>query len=188
MHVIDQRGGPLCQPGAAVRCMGDTDRQLSPALRLRLCQPGVRLIQGWGVSLDLIPRPPDVLTSAALDMPAGLRGWHVKDVCNLTGKVLVPLRPNIYCACARRAFLDESAAPSRAEPGAQRLPLRGCGPQARAVAAEKMHERVGCLGLPVVGYLRDAQSHIHLAAHHLTLFNMAASGVAKDAQSARGHF
>jgi len=76
----------------------------------------VRLTQGWGVSLDLIPQPPEDLTSAALDMPAGLRGWHVKDVVNLTDKVLVPMRPSIHCACTRRVFLDELAAPRRAAP------------------------------------------------------------------------
>jgi chromosome partitioning protein len=116
MHVIDQRGGPFCQPGAVVRRMGDSDRQPSPALWLQLCQPGVRLTQGWGVSLDLIPQPPDDLTSAALDMPAGLRGWHVKDVFNLTDKVLLPMRPSIHRACTRRVFLDELAAPRRAAP------------------------------------------------------------------------
>ena len=36
------------------------------------------------------------------------------------------------------------------------------------------------LGLPVLAYLRDTQNYIHLAAHGLTLFDVAPSRVEKD--------
>jgi chromosome partitioning protein len=46
----------------------------------------------------------------------------------------------------------------------------------------KSHGFVDNPGLPVVGYLRDTQSHIHLAARDLSVFEMAPSRVAKDMQ------
>ena len=36
------------------------------------------------------------------------------------------------------------------------------------------------LGLPVLGYLRDTQNYIHLAARGLTLFDVAPGRVEKD--------
>jgi chromosome partitioning protein len=42
------------------------------------------------------------------------------------------------------------------------------------------------LGLPVLGYLRDTQNYIHLAARGLTLFDVAPSRVEKDLQQWQG--
>jgi chromosome partitioning protein len=51
---------------------------------------------------------------------------------------------------------------------------------ARTIAADKLQEFVGSLGLPVLGYLRDTQNYIHLAARGLTLWDVAPSRVEKD--------
>jgi chromosome partitioning protein len=51
---------------------------------------------------------------------------------------------------------------------------------ARTIAADKLREFVNGLGLPVLGYLRDTQNYIHLAARGLTLFDVAPSRVEKD--------
>jgi chromosome partitioning protein len=50
----------------------------------------------------------------------------------------------------------------------------------RTIAADKLHEFVDSLGLPVLGYVRDTQNYIHLAARGLTLFDVATSRVEKD--------
>ena len=50
----------------------------------------------------------------------------------------------------------------------------------RTIAADKLQEFVGSLGLPVLGYLRDTQNYIHLAARGLTLWDVAPSRVEKD--------
>jgi chromosome partitioning protein len=51
---------------------------------------------------------------------------------------------------------------------------------ARTIASDKLHEFVDQLGVPVLGYLRDTQNYIHLAARGLTLFDVAPSRVDKD--------
>ena len=54
--------------------------------------------------------------------------------------------------------------------------------RSRTIAADKLHEFVEGLDLPVVGYVRDTQNYIHLAARGLTVFDVAPSRVEKDLQ------
>ena len=51
---------------------------------------------------------------------------------------------------------------------------------ARTIAAGQLREFVDGLGLPVLGYLRDTQNYVHLAARGLTLFDVAPGRVEKD--------
>jgi chromosome partitioning protein len=163
--------------------LGDADRQQSSALWLGLRPPMARPIQTWGVSADLIARPPRDATHVVLDTPAGLHGWRFKDVLKLADKVLVPLQPSIFDIYATRAFLDELAESRHVD--RLQIGIVGMRVDARTIAAEKLHEFVDSLGLPVLGYLRDTQNYIHLAARGLTLFDVAPSRVEKDLQQWR---
>ncbi|MCB2018075.1 MAG: ParA family protein, partial [Hydrogenophaga sp.] len=85
---------------------------------------------------------------------------------------------------ATRAFLDElaqSKQSNRLEVG-----IVGMRVDARTISADKLHEFVDGLGLPVLGYLRDTQNYIHLAARGLTLFDVAPGRVEKDLEQWRG--
>jgi chromosome partitioning protein len=98
--------------------------------------------------------------------------------------VLVPLQPSIFDIYATRAFLDELAQSKSAD--RLEVGIVGMRVDARTIAAEKLHEFVDSLGLPVLGYLRDTQNYIHLAARGLTLFDVAPSRVEKDLEQWRG--
>ena len=50
----------------------------------------------------------------------------------------------------------------------------------RTIAADKLHEFVEGLKLPVIGTLRSTQNYIHLAARGLTLFDVAPGRVERD--------
>ena len=52
--------------------------------------------------------------------------------------------------------------------------------------AEQLHQFVDSLGLPVLGYLRNTQNYGHLAAHGLTLFDLAPGRVARDLEQWQG--
>lgn len=171
--------GYFASQGHAVM-LGDADRQQSSALWLRLRPPVARPIRTWNVSADLIARPPKDTTHVVLDTPAGLHGWRFKDVLKLADKVLVPLQPSIFDIYATRAFLDELAESRHADK--LQIGIVGMRVDARTIAADKLHEFVDSLGLPVLGYLRDTQNYIHLAARGLTLFDVAPSRVEKDLQ------
>lgn len=160
--------------------LGDADRQQSSALWLQLRPLAARPIKSWDVSPDLIARPPRDTTHVVLDTPAGLHGWRFKDVLKMANKILVPLQPSIFDIYATRAFLDELADSRHA--GDVEIGIVGMRVDARTIAADKLREFVDSLGLPVLGYLRDTQNYIHLAARGLTVFDVAPSRVEKDLQ------
>jgi len=164
--------------------LGDADRQQSSALWLRLRPETARPIATWNISHELIARPPRDTSHVVLDTPAGLHGWRFKDVLKLADKVLVPLQPSIFDIYATRAFLDELAETRHADQ--LDIGIVGMRVDARTIAADKLHEFVDSLGLPVRGYLRDTQNYIHLAARGLTVFDVAPSRVEKDLQQWQG--
>lgn len=164
--------------------LGDADRQQSSALWLRLRPPAARPIQTWDLSGDPIARPPKGTSHVVLDTPAGLHGGLFKEALKLADKVLVPLQPSIFDIYATRAFLDELAESRRADK--LQVGIVGMRVDARTIAADKLHEFVNGLGLPVLGSLRDTQNYIHLAARGLTLFDVAPSRVEKDLEQWQG--
>ncbi len=169
--------GYFASQGRAVM-LGDTDRQQSSRLWLQLRPPAARPIRTWDISHDLIARPPRDVTHVVLDTPAGLHGWRFKDVMRMADKVLVPLQPSIFDIYATRGFLDEIAEFRGADK--LKIGIVGMRVDARTIAADKLQEFVGGLGLPVLGHLRDTQNYIHLAARGLTLFDVAPGRVEKD--------
>jgi chromosome partitioning protein len=160
--------------------LGDVDRQQSSALWLKLRPDAARPITTWDIGDDLVAQPPRNTTHMVLDTPAGLHGKRLKAVLKIAHKILVPLQPSIFDIYATRAFLDELAA-SRHTHHVE-IGLIGMRVDARTIATDKLHEFVEGLDLPVVGYVRDTQNYIHLAARGLTVFDVAPSRVEKDLQ------
>lgn len=171
--------GYFASQGHAVM-LGDADRQQSSRLWLQLRPEAARPIRTWEVSQDLIARPPKDVTHVVLDTPAGLHGWRFKDVMRMADKVIVPLQPSIFDIYATRSFLDEIAEFRHADK--LKIGIVGMRVDGRTIAADKLQEFVGGLGLPVLGHLRDTQNYIHLAARGLTLFDVAPGRVEKDLQ------
>jgi chromosome partitioning protein len=158
--------------------LGDADRQQSSRLWLGLRPAAAKPISSWDVSEGQLAKPPKGTTHVVLDTPGGLHGGRFKDVMKLANKVIVPLQPSIFDIFATRTFLDELAEHKKA--GNLQVGIVGMRVDERTIAADKLREFVGGLGLPVLGYLRDTQNYIHLAARGLTVFDVAPSRVEKD--------
>ena len=158
--------------------LGDADRQQSSRLWLGLRPPSARPIATWDISADLIAKPPRGTTHVVIDTPAGLHGWRFSDVIKMATKIIVPLQPSVFDIFATRAFLDQLLQSKHIEKA--QIGLVGMRVDARTIAADRLHEFVDTLGLPVLGYLRDTQNYVHLAARGLTLFDVAPSRVEKD--------
>ncbi len=158
--------------------LGDADRQQSSRLWLGLRPAAARPIQTWDIHADLIARPPRGTTHVVVDTPAGLHGWRFKDVMKMADKVIVPVQPSVFDIFATRAFLDDLAANKHADKS--KIALVGMRVDARTIAADKLHTFVDSLDLPVLSYLRDTQNYVHLAAHGLTLFDVAAGRFERD--------
>ncbi len=158
--------------------LGDADRQQSSRLWLSLRPQAARAIGAWLLDQEQIARPPKGTTHVVLDTPAGLHGRRFKDIMRRADKVLVPLQPSLFDIFATRAFLDELA--QNAHAARTQVGIVGMRVDARTIAADKLNAFVQSMGLPMVGYVRDTQNYIHLAAQGLTLFDVAPTQVERD--------
>lgn len=169
--------GYFASRGHAVM-LGDVDRQQSSRLWLSLRPKEARPITSWDVNRDQIAKPPKGTTHVVLDTPGGLHGSRFKEVMKLADKVIVPLQPSIFDMFSTRDFLDELAASRHAR--SLQIGMVGVRVDARTIAADKLQEFVQTLGLPLLGTLRNTQNYLHLAAHGLTIFDVAPARVTKD--------
>jgi chromosome partitioning protein len=169
--------GYFARQGHAVM-LGDIDRQQSSRLWLGLRPPGAHPIVSWETSADQLAKPPKGTTHVVLDTPAGLHGWRFNDVLKMAHKVIVPLQPSVFDIFATRSFLDQLL--QNKHHAKLQIALVGMRVDARTIAADKLHAFVDGLGVPVLGYLRDTQNYVHLAASGLTLFDVAPGKVEKD--------
>jgi chromosome partitioning protein len=172
-----QIAGYFASQGHAVM-LGDADRQQSSMLWLTLRPPAARPIASWEVGDDQIAKPPKGTTHVVLDTPAGLHGKRLKEVLKLADKVVVPLQPSVFDIFATRAFLDELA--DSAHAAKTQIGIVGMRVDERTRAADQLHTFVDSLGLPVLGFVRDTQNYIQLAARGLTVFDVAPGRVERD--------
>jgi chromosome partitioning protein len=172
-----QIAGYFASQGHAVM-LGDADRQQSSRLWLTLRPPAARPIASWEVGDDQIAKPPKGTTHVVLDTPAGLHGKRLKEVLKLADKVVVPLQPSVFDIFATRAFLDELA--DSAHAAKTQIGIVGMRVDERTRAADQLHTFVDSLGLPVLGFVRDTQNYIQLAARGLTVFDVAPGRVERD--------
>jgi len=177
--------GYFASRGHAV-ALGDLDRQQSSRLWLQLRPAGQPAIAPWHVEAEpgTLDKPPRGTTHAVLDTPAGLQGAQLGQVLRQASHVIVPLQASVFDIFATRQFLDELAGMRRA--GRVQVGLVGMRVDERTIAADKLHEFVAGLGLPVLGQLRDTQNYVHLAAHGLTVFDVTPSRVARDLEQWQG--
>lgn len=157
--------------------LGDTDVQQSSRAWLALRSGGLPQIAAWEVSDGYIARPPRGTTHVVLDTPAGLTGARLEDVLRLADKVVVPLQPSMFDILATQEFLQKLAGGRH---GRAAVGVLGMRVNVRTRAADQLAHYVGGLGLPVLGYLRDTQNYVQLAAHGATVWDVAPSRVGKD--------
>ena len=158
--------------------LGDADRQLSSQLWLSLRPDSARSITSWEVDRDDIAIPPKGTTHVVLDTPAGLHGKRLKEVLKLAHKVVVPLQASVFDIFATKDFLDELA--QSAQAAKTQIGIVGMRVDERTRAAEQLRTFVESTGLPVLGYLRNTQNYVQLAARGLTVFDLAPERVARD--------
>ena len=172
-----QIAGALARRGHKVM-LGDVDRQQSSREWLRLRPPGLPAIHGWEVDGEHIVRPPKGVTHVVLDTPAALHGKRLDEVMKLADKVLVPLQPSLFDILATHTFITELHAHRRSDK--VQIGLVGMRAREGTIATDQLHHFLDQLHAPVLGYLRDTQNYVHLAARGLTLWDVAPSRVSRD--------
>lgn len=159
--------------------LGDLDKQLSARGWLERRPASAAKIASWDVDSDRIARPPRGVTHVVLDSPAAIHGHLLRDALKVADRVIVPLQASLFDIYATQSFLEKlSERAGLKESG--HVGVLGMRVDARTRAAEQLHRFVEGLGLPVLGFLRDTQNYVQLAAHGLTLWDVAPSRVEKD--------
>jgi len=156
--------------------LGDADVQQSSRAWLALRPPSLPQIASWDIGAGQVARPPKGTTHVVLDTPAGLGGARLDEVLRIADRVVVPLQPSMFDILATQEFLQRLSA----RKGACPVGVVGMRVNIRTRAADQLAHYVGQLELPVLGYLRDTQNYVQLAAHGATLWDVAPSRVEKD--------
>ena len=169
--------GCLAAAGHTVM-LGDVDRQQSARRWLLLRPPHLPAIRSWDVMAGDALRPPKGTTHVVLDTPAGLHGKGLDAVMKIADRMLVPLQPSLFDIQATHTFVKALRQHRR---GAEvKLGLVGMRVRENTRANEHLHTYLATLAVPVVAWLRDTQNYVQLAAHGLTLWDVAPSRVERD--------
>jgi chromosome partitioning protein len=165
--------------------LGDLDRQQSSRAWLGLRPQLLPRIETWEIDDDQIARLPQGVTHAVLDSPAALHGHLLRAALKAADRIIVPLQPSLFDIYATQAFLARLADKGVLKHDG-RVGVLGVRVDARTRAAEQLQRFVDGLGLPVLGFLRDTQNYIQVAAHGATLWDVAPSRVEKDVEQWQG--
>jgi chromosome partitioning protein len=140
--------------------LADLDKQHSAHAWLELRPATLPAIEVWEVDPESPAKPPKGLEHAVIDTPAGLHGNRLGIALDLADKVIAKEK------AVRKGGIEIGVVGMRVD--------------ARTRSAEQLHRFVEGLKLPVLGFLRDTQNYVQLAAHGLTLWDVAKSRVEKD--------
>ena len=169
--------GHLAQQGHNVM-LGDIDRQQSSRLWLSLRPASLPAIQPWEVDEHFVAKPPKGVTHVVLDTPAGMHGKQLDAVMKIADKVIIPLQASVFDIYPTRDFIAKLHKARRSDK--VQLAVVGNRIKEHTKATEHLQEFLATLDVPVLTLLRDTQNYAHLAAHGLTLFDVAPAKVEKD--------
>jgi chromosome partitioning protein len=164
--------GYLASRGRAVM-LGDVDRQQSSRTWLGLRPAGLPKIMTWDIAEGEVVRPPKGTTHIVLDTPAGLHGKRLDEVMKLADKVLIPLQPSIFDIHATHEFVTELLAHRRSDK--VQIAVVGMRTREGTISTDQLRTFLQGVDVPLLGFLRDTQNYVHLAAHGLTLWDVAST-------------
>ena len=158
--------------------LGDVDRQQSARTWLGLRPAGLPRIGTWDVAHDETVRPPRGTTHVVLDTPAGIHGKRLDEVMKLADKVIIPLQPSIFDIHATHQFVRELLAHKRSDK--VKLAIVGMRTREGTIATDQLRGFLESVKLPMLGFVRDTQNYVHLAAHGLTLWDVGSMRFERD--------
>jgi len=141
----------------------DLDRQRSATQWLAMRDPALPVIEASHVGGH------DWLV---IDSPAGLHGKNLERALKLAEKVLVPIAPSMFDMAASNDFLDLLKTEREVRRGKTFVGLVGMRIDPRTRAGLTVQEYLEGLGLPVLAYLRYAQSYVAAAFEGKSLFDL----------------
>ena len=169
--------GLFARQGHAVM-LGDVDRQQSSRQWLALRPDAAPKIQNWDLAGDATFKVPKGVTHVVLDTPAGMHGKLLDAVMSIAGRIVVPLQPSLFDIQATHAFVGELRDHKRGDD--VKIGMVGMRVKEHTISNDQLHQFLPKLKAPVLGYLRDTQNYVHMAARGLTLWDVTPSRVERD--------
>jgi chromosome partitioning protein len=169
--------GLFARQGHAVM-LGDVDRQQSSRQWLALRPEAAPRIKNWDLVGDSTLKAPKGVTHMVLDTPAGMHNKLLDAVLRIADRLVIPLQPSLFDIQATHAFINEVRDHKRGDD--VDMALVGMRVKEHTISNDQLHQFLGKLKLPVLGYLRDTQNYVHVAARGLTLWDVTPSRVERD--------
>ena len=160
--------------------LGDVDRQQSAHDWLSFRPQALPTIETWEFDEESKARPPKGATHLVLDTPAGLHGKSLTKVLRQVNHVIVPVQPSLFDILATARFLEELLEERAIRKEQAFIGVVGMRVDPRTRAASELERFLASHDLPVLTHLRDTQLYVQLAAHGMTLFDIAPARAAKD--------
>jgi chromosome partitioning protein len=91
----------------------------------------------------------------------------------LADKVLIPLQPSIFDIHATHEFIDQLLAHRRSSK--VQAAVVGMRTREGTISTDQLRSFLANVDVPLLGFLRDTQNYVHLAAHGLTLWDVAST-------------
>ena len=171
--------GYYAAQGKAVM-LGDVDRQQSAREWLKLRPAQCAPILSWDIERGKAAKPPKEATHVVLDTPAGISEKLLEQVIPHARHVIVPLQPSMLDILATKQFLADLADDRAVRKSDALVGVVGMRVDSRTRAFDELQRFLDGLGLPVLGYIRNTQNYVQLAARGLTLFDIAPGRVQQD--------
>lgn len=160
--------------------LGDVDRQQSAREWLKLRPAQCAPILSWDIERGKAAKPPKEATHIVLDTPAGISDKVLEQVITHARHVIVPLQPSMLDILATKQFLADLADDRAVRKSDALVGVVGMRVDSRTRAFDELQRFLEGLGLPVLGYIRNTQNYVQLAARGLTLFDIAPGRVQQD--------
>ena len=163
--------------------LGDVDRQQSSRQWLALRPQAAPRIEGWDLVGETTFKPPKGVTHMVLDTPAGLHGKLLDAVLRVAERIVIPLQPSLFDIQATHDFVHRLREHKRGDD--VKLGVVGMRVKEHTISNDQLHQFLPVLKVPVLGYLRDTQNYVHLAARGLTLWDVTPGRVERDLEQWR---
>ena len=160
--------------------LGDVDRQQSAREWLKLRPAQCAPILSWDIERGKAAKPPRDATHMVLDTPAGISEKLLEQVIAPAHRVIVPLQASMLDILATRHFLAALAEDRAVRKSDALIGVVGMRVDTRTRSFDELQRFLDGLGLPVLGYIRNTQNYVQLAARGLTLFDIAPGRVQQD--------
>jgi len=147
----------------------DLDRQQSSLRWMAFRDQSMSPVTGYFAGNQVVFNPPQDVDHVVLDAPAGLQGYKLSDYLRRVDKVLIPVVPSVFDMAATEDFLNSVRQETRGR--RQMLGIVAMRVDPRTRAATMLEEFLRHFDIPIVGYLRNTQNYVNVAAAGLSVFD-----------------